>query len=151
MAILLHLPYFWVILSANINSATTSSPGNRLSKHSFSYYLWTGNSQSRLFAICLSSFVQTEIPGWFSVHSSTFSFMHTGPPFCLHKIFTLWIVIYHSDRSLGLHFQGIFRFCKFLLRSISRVSLTCRHLLAQVKQVHEMVWQYSYTESSIGI
>lgn len=63
MAILLYLPYFWVILSTKINLATTSSLGNRLSKHSFSYYLWTGNWQSCLFAICLSSLDQAEIQG----------------------------------------------------------------------------------------
>lgn len=88
MAILLRLPYFWVISSVNINSATTYSLGNHLSKHSFSCYLWASTSQSCLFAIRLSSLDQTEVPGWFSVDSSTVSFMHTGPPFCLCRVST---------------------------------------------------------------
>ena len=151
MAILLHLPYFWVSLSANINSATTSSLGNRFSKHSFSYYLWTGNSQSCLFATCLSALDQTETSDWFFVYSGTVSFIHTVPPFCLYKISTLWIVIYHSDHSLSLHCRVYLNFADSSWIASPGQVLHCRRLLTQVKQVHEIVWQYYYAESSIGI
>lgn len=119
MSNLLHLPYFWVILSANINSASTSSLGNHFSKHSFSYYLWTDNSQSCLFAKHLSPLDQI---GWFSVHKSTVSFILTVTPFYVYKTY-IWTFIYHLDHSLGLCLQGRFKLCRFYLH-ISRASLT---------------------------